>query len=64
MEVNDMKKKAYIAPDFTTVTLKSKPLLNMVSQLGDAPKEGSSALVKGGVFWSDNPKDEDNYDEE
>lgn len=59
-----MKKKAYIAPNFTTVTLNSKPLLNMASQLGDAPKDGGSALAKGGMFWNDDPEDEDYYDEE
>ena len=59
-----MKKKAYITPNFTTVTLNSKPLLNMASQLGDTPKKGSDALAKGGMFWSDDPEDEDYYDEE
>lgn len=59
-----MKKKAYIAPNFTTVTLNSKPLLNVASQLGDTPKQGSDALAKGGMFWSDDPEDEDYYEEE
>lgn len=59
-----MKKKAYIAPNFTTVTLNSKPLLNMASQLGNTGTSGDNALAKGGMFWSDDPEDEDYYDEE
>ena len=59
-----MKKKAYITPNFTTVTLNSKPLLNVASQLGDTGTSGDKALAKGGMFWSDHPEDEDYYDEE
>ena len=58
-----MKKKVYITPNFTTVTLNSKPLLNMASQLGDTGTSGNNALAKGGMFWSDE-EDEDYYDEE
>ena len=56
-----MKKKVYITPNFTTVTLNSKPLLYMASQLGDTKTNGSSALAKGGMFWSDDEPEDVDY---
>lgn len=58
-----MKKKAYIAPEFTMVILNNKPLLTFASGLGNQNSAGSAALSKGGMFWSDD-EEEDYYDEE
>lgn len=54
-----MKKKAYIAPEFTMVVLNNKPLLNFTSGLGNQESVGSAALSKGGGnYWDDDEPEE------
>lgn len=54
-----MKKKAYIAPEFTMVVLNNKPLLTFASGLGNQKSAGSAALGKDGGFWDDDEPWED-----
>ncbi len=54
-----MKKKAYIAPEFTMVVLNNKPLLTFASGLGNQESVGSAALSKGGGnYWDDDEPEE------
>ena len=59
-----MKKKAYIAPEFTMVVLNNKPLLTFASGLGNQNSAGSAALAKGGMLWSDDEDFDYDYEEE
>ena len=63
IEVTDMKKNKYIAPEIVTVKLSKQPLMTAVSGFEDQTSGQSmsptNALSKGGMFWS-----EDDYDYE
>lgn len=57
IEVTDMKKNKYIAPEIVTVKLSKQPLMTAVSgfddQTSDTQKSPETSLAKGGMFWSD-----------
>lgn len=64
IEVTDMKKNKYIAPEIVTVKLSKQPLMTQVSGFdpttnSETQVSPTNALAKGGMFWS-----EDDYDYE
>ena len=68
IEVTDMKKNKYIAPEIVTVKLPKQPLMTQVSGFEDQTSGQSvdpgSALSKGGMFWSDDDFAYEDYEEE
>lgn len=69
IEVTDMKKNKYIAPEIVTVKLSKQPLMTAVSGFdpttdSKTSKDPGSALSKGGMFWSDDDFAYEDYEEE
>ena len=58
IEVTDMKKNKYIAPEIVTVKLSKQPLMTQVSGFdpttnSETQVSPTNALAKGGMLWSD-----------
>ena len=63
-ERNTEMKKIYQNPEIKVVNIQTSHMMAGSPDYGGQTSETSGNLAKGGMFWSDDPEDEDYYDEE